>query len=342
MGKIPLYKGANKEEPPDAGNTGLWYDKFCNTWQQLSSDQTKLDKREWINTVAGSHCGHYSALQDYAGRREKLINFLNGRCIELISFEPFVAGLGREHPVENGFLWHHCFGVPYLPGSSVKGLAHAWAKYWKGEDETLYKGIFGSEDQVGEIVFLDALPTKPVQLRFDVITPHYGEYENGGNPPGDWISPVPIPFLSIADGAKFQFAFAPRRKSAEAHLDVVCKWVECGLEWLGAGARTAVGYGRFGKAKAPQPRDLKKSDSIKVTIFIDKRGRWCGRTDDGREGTVFPPKDAPSDVVVDQNRTLYVRNPQPLQFLWEKPRPKPLSVRSTKPSRRLPGKFRRH
>ncbi len=35
------------------------------------------------------------------------------------------VGLGSEHPLENGFTLHRVHGFPYLPGSSLKGLARA-------------------------------------------------------------------------------------------------------------------------------------------------------------------------------------------------------------------------
>ena len=49
------------------------------------------------------------------------------------SIAPFTTGLGNEHPLENGFAFLNPYGLPYLPGSGVKGamrraaeeLAHA-------------------------------------------------------------------------------------------------------------------------------------------------------------------------------------------------------------------------
>jgi CRISPR-associated protein Cmr6 len=35
---------------------------------------------------------------------------------------PFVTGMGIEHPLENGFAFLDPYGLPYLPGSSVKGV----------------------------------------------------------------------------------------------------------------------------------------------------------------------------------------------------------------------------
>ena len=315
---------------------GLWYDKFCHSWQHLSGTNAKLDKQAWIDTVAKRRCGDRDVLLRQAERRWKMIECLNGRYLDLKNTGPFVAGLGRAHPVENGFLWHHGLGVPYLPGSSVKGATHAWAKLWNVEDDMIRRRIFGSEDQVGEIMFFDALPTTPVQLKADVITPHYIDYDQKGEAPGDWTSPVPIPFLAVTGGSMFRFAVAPRRQSAETLLDTACRWLEDALDWLGAGARTAVGYGRFDKQdhQAISHRDLQKGEAVEATLYKDDKGRWCGRTGDGREGTVFAFGPASDDAVSGEARTLYVRVSRPLQFQWDKPVPK-------SPSRRSSGKFRR-
>ena len=41
---------------------------------------------------------------------------------ERASLAPFVTGMGLPHPLENGFAFLDPYGIPYLPGSSVKGV----------------------------------------------------------------------------------------------------------------------------------------------------------------------------------------------------------------------------
>lgn len=41
---------------------------------------------------------------------------------------PFVTGMGIEHPIENGFAFLDPYGLPYLPGSSVKGVVRRAAE----------------------------------------------------------------------------------------------------------------------------------------------------------------------------------------------------------------------
>ncbi len=46
------------------------------------------------------------------------------RCLAVHarSTAPVVTGMGMEHPLENGFAFLDPYGLPYLPGSSVKGV----------------------------------------------------------------------------------------------------------------------------------------------------------------------------------------------------------------------------
>jgi CRISPR-associated protein Cmr6 len=130
---------------------------------------------------------------------------------------------------------------------------------WFGVDaETAKKE--GTDEHAGGLIFFDALPIKPVELALDVMTPHYGKwYEQGGeikNPnqepekvPADWHDPIPVPFLVVKQ-ADFLFAIAPRRTSDQAAAKSAMKVLAEALDWLGAGAKTAVGYGRMNHDEA--------------------------------------------------------------------------------------------
>ncbi|MEZ5448795.1 MAG: hypothetical protein R3E89_07275 [Thiolinea sp.] len=69
--------------------------------------------------------------------------------------------------------------------------------------------------------------------------------------PADWHSPNPIYFLSAKEPV-FLVSVAPRCAGmmADADLDEVMDCVAQALEWLGAGAKTAVGYGQFNRDEA--------------------------------------------------------------------------------------------
>lgn len=250
----PLYLGSDRQREWRGGHAGLWYDKFFDRWTSDHSDVSSEGKKQWILSMTERPVGDRQQLSEHQARLMSLLD-TNGQRAQPYKLEAdFVTGLGRAHPVENGFAWHHTLGTPYLPGSSVKGMIRAWATQWAGADGNTLKRIFGSEStgdkqyQVGTVIFLDALPIEPVQLKADVMTPHYGAWYQDGSPPADWHSPVPVPFLVVEEGASFSFGLLPRRNDEKHRED--CErahvWLREALAWLGAGAKTAVGYGRFG------------------------------------------------------------------------------------------------
>ncbi|TYO92772.1 type III-B CRISPR module RAMP protein Cmr6 [Desulfallas thermosapovorans] len=253
--KLPLYKTAHAipENLPASGHAGLWYDKYCSQWtKDKNGSKLNFEKLDWIKTVTGQNAGMPELITEM---KERLVRLAESRCGKVFFFNTggrFVTGLGREHPVENGFTWHFLLGAPFLPGPSVKGVVRAWAETWLQEEQSVIDRIFGPEKKntrrVGSVVFFDALPAAPVKLEAEVMTPHYMEYYKGQEPPADWHSPNPIPFLTVAAGQTFVFAIAPRRPENEndhADMERVAGWLENTLLNAGAGAKTASGYGRF-------------------------------------------------------------------------------------------------
>lgn len=258
----PLYKDAVRHpaERLPKGHAGLWYDKFCNRWQvegetwsmASARDGTGGGKKlEWINTLTNGEVGVRDELDEYASRLARLVERRKGRYGVFVAESRFVTGLGRSHPVENGFAWHSTLGTPYLPGTSIKGMVRAWASLGAAPPapREAVQRLFGGPESGGRVSFLDAVPVAPVQLEPDVVTPHYAGWREA-EPPGDWRSPKPIPFLVTAAKTPFLFGVMPRADTADADLDEVMSWLCLALTWSGSGAKTAVGYGRFRRESA--------------------------------------------------------------------------------------------
>lgn len=327
----PLYHDSTSNYEPGCSHTGLWYDKFCDQWQTgwtLPAQQ----KAEWIKQVASDRpVGDQSLISQHVDRQKDLVEkTLNGVCVQLHSQSRFVTGLGQEHPVENGFAWHPTLGIPYLPGASIKGLLRAWARDWwandvEGEDRkkrlAQIDAVLGNQDSVGAIIIFDSLPRQSVRLEADVMTPHYDAYYQHGAMPGDWISPVPIPYLVVAAGTPFQFSFAPRTPAAKEYLPIVEDWLKAALQWLGVGAKTSVGYGRFGEtATKPVATQEKENEAVKgprygkgdivtaTRIEDPKPKRGKSRTwfvaDDGFGGVVT--QGTPPDIQIGETAELKV------------------------------------
>ncbi len=250
---LPLPNSLQDAKSSANSNAGLWYDKFFNGWDDQFSEVPDNNKADWVKNSANT-CGEQNALSEQSARLQSLLTARGGCMRHFKTDGRFVTGLGREHPVENGFAWHHTLGVPYLPGSSLKGVLRAWAREQDVEQVDIAR-IFGPDDRhtasVGSVIFFDAIPPAPVQLQADVMTPHYGPYYQGEQatiPPADWHNPVPIPFLTVANAQTFVFALAPRRPNYpqdKQDCETLIEWLGEALVWLGAGAKTAVGYGRF-------------------------------------------------------------------------------------------------
>ena len=253
---IPLYKTAAERSVgrESSGHAGLWFDKFCNQWRvsdrswtMSSKDDKDNPKLKWIKTLAnGSSVGTREQIEECALRHARLVEKRRGRFTVFTTESRFVTGLGRSHPVENGFAWHPTLGTPYLPGSSVKGLVRSWAKMETEPrpDKQILKCLLGDVGKAGAICFLDAIPIAPVRLEADVMTPHYASWSED-DPPGDWRSPSPIPFLTTAAETPFLFGIIPCRAIVEDDLKRVFNWLRDSLVFTGGGAKTAIGYGRF-------------------------------------------------------------------------------------------------
>jgi CRISPR-associated protein Cmr6 len=100
--------------------------------------------------------------------------------------------------LETAMTLHRVYGLPFIPGSGLKGMTRAYAELVeeKSEREREFYRVFGSqredEEQAGEVIFFDAIPAQVPQLKLDVMNPHYSEYYRGGNiPPADWLRAYP-------------------------------------------------------------------------------------------------------------------------------------------------------
>ncbi len=164
-----------------------------------------------------------------------------GLRLQATAIAPFTTGLGNEHPLENGFAFLNPYGLPYLPGSGVKGVLRAAAQElasgeWGASDwstdlrhevhdkkgKRLFDAsdldvLFGSEALNGEnhlrgvLSFWDVIPQiEGNSLMVDIMTPHQSHYYQGkdtagSSTPHDSGSPNPISFLTVPP--KSQFAF---------------------------------------------------------------------------------------------------------------------------------------
>lgn len=271
--RTPLPKSVLQEAKlRQDSHTGLWFERFFNGFESdWSVSNNKEHQLQWLKEITQNTRGDNSWIQRYAETTQRRVTAMGGKCIDAHNEGFFVTGMGISHPIENGLSWHPVLGVPYLNGAAVKGLLRSFFENWTdiplqdirnwfGEDENVDKQL---TSKTGQYVFFDALPTKPVKLFVDIITPHYGKWyaegqkingdsgENIHRIPADWHSPIPVQFLAVKE-ISLKFAVAPRTSTVTTNpevLDVLLEGLTMALQWLGAGAKTGAGYGRFSTLK---------------------------------------------------------------------------------------------
>ncbi len=246
-------------------HAGLWVDKM-------------LAAKEPSSAVAGPHLRKLIGLPvpdgyDLAFSARRMAFDLAADLNEAVLVEAkttsrLVVGLGAKGVLEIGLTLDHTWGVPYLPGSALKGIAasaaahlaegESWTRPTGWPEEAPVKGLsldqlsdyqllFGTTANAGLVRFHDAWwdPTgaAAVPISMDVMTVHHPKYyqsaESEALPPTDFDEPVPVPFLSAS--GKFVFAL----EGPPAWCKVAYDLLEQGLAQLGAGAKTSSGYGRM-------------------------------------------------------------------------------------------------
>lgn len=162
-----------------------------------------------------------------------------------------IVGIGAASVRETNVSLLRPWGVPFIPGSALKGLAshvaHAAGGAWARPSEpgaragALQRAIFGDVTSAGAVVFHDAwwMPSGDrMPIDADVMTVHHPEYYQATSPPADWDEPNPVSFLTVRD--RYLAALTGPKDA----LEVAEVLLRDGLKNLGIGAKTAAGYGR--------------------------------------------------------------------------------------------------
>ena len=280
-------------------NPGLIFDRYA-----LEYPTNTNSKRKALEIVCNAAKKIDSGLLNaYQERWENCVEAANADSFELYTDWRLVAGLGAGTALEIGFTFNR-YGFPVLPGSSIKGVARAYALAELSEiceltldemDKLLstetdkefieivesnpdllknklamddFRKIFGTNECAGFAVFFDGIPVNKPKLEIDIMNPHFPEYYQGDDtPPTNWQSPVPINFLTVAPDTAFGFAVGWRCKpieEAQTLLEKAKSWLESGLTELGIGAKTTSGYGYFTSEVRQQNGD--KSDFTRIKI----------------------------------------------------------------------------
>ncbi|GAC1634416.1 MAG: hypothetical protein NVS4B7_21120 [Ktedonobacteraceae bacterium] len=229
-------------------NLGLILDKYPTQIAIQKSEQ----KGNWLREIRpNSHIDERLAEQVYA-RWKQATESIHALHFDARTDWRMVVGLGGETVLETDLTLHHIYGIPFIPGSALKGLTRAYvaSEVYKSDkienDNTEMQRIFGTQKEAGSVIFFDAMPLDgQCTIELDIMNSHYPDYYGQQKPPTNDQSPNPVTFLTITN-TTFTFALAPRRPDNPQHVkDVenVQGWLQKALRDYGVGGKTSAGYG---------------------------------------------------------------------------------------------------
>ena len=182
-------------------------------------------------------------------------NELRFKQLELALEQRLFIGLTGGGMLETGCAISHSYGMPYIPGSSVKGAvrAHVAQSPFGQQHRELIDELFGAAADpeqghpaglAGLVVFHDAwwVPGSSAKpLVEEIVTSHHLDYY--GNEGATWASDFdsPIPNAQIAVQGHFLFVL----EGEPAWRDLATEMLRSALSTRGIGAKTRTGYGLF-------------------------------------------------------------------------------------------------
>lgn len=215
----------------------------------MSDDITREDastvKSEFLARIAGTKRNklyekvfkRWEAITADRDRFDRMKATVEGRLM---------VGHSAGNSVETSIALQHVYGVPYIPGSSIKGLARKYATDRRLPGKVI-AALFGADDEIdgvapgaGCVIWHDAwwdTATGGDPLELDIVTVHHPDYYQGGGMASDMDSPVPN--AQLAARGKFLFVLEGDAQWTELALGILRK----ALMYRGIGSKTAAGYG---------------------------------------------------------------------------------------------------
>lgn len=235
-------------------------DKAKKMIEKRQKELQKLVKCETSNL----NIGCFQACVNYPGLLVGMSNPV------MSSLKQEVDEEGQDSAFKTGFSFDYVTGLPYIPGSSIKGMLRASIEKYKTDvcqwlkdsigisaddrlvEEMICEMFGGENDEVNNDkienntdvlerdVFLDAIIVEGDRegkiLKSDYITPHSSMFKN----------PIPIRILAIKPEVKLEFHFLLREKTiAKMNREQRFKLYKSLILDLGIGAKTNTGYGNL-------------------------------------------------------------------------------------------------
>ncbi|MBB6063457.1 CRISPR-associated protein Cmr6 [Thermosipho japonicus] len=231
----------------------LFYDKYV--YYNLHKNSSKKKNEEQSKDLNNLFKAFFDNDKRYIYENSKILNDVFSKVLKQLetsgyhiyekSFElssPLLIGSGIPSAYEVGIYLNRNYGLPVIPGQSIKGAFKAFLDEIEESDLI----FFGNNENSSEIFFFDAVPEK-YELGIDILNPHFKEYYLSEKVPNDVYQPVPISFISVFEG-RYVFRYVIiSEKIDEDKNKRISKYFEDFLSLYGIGAKTSMGYGRFKK-----------------------------------------------------------------------------------------------
>lgn len=229
---------------------------------------TRWENKE-LAALRASHTRRFLSLLHtaYGDRSAIVIGELEGRL---------AINLADSLIQNAGLCLDRLFGLPYIPGSAVKGVcrhsALADLRVAAASEIPALLGLFcsvfgtsevdfktgdlkayrqyrdgGDADRKGAVDFLPATPVNEARVVVDLTNVHFPEYYQSGREEAQSNeNPRPNPFPAVEKGAQFAFGLVLNGMDNRPEvLAAARRWLASALTERGLGAKTAAGYGWF-------------------------------------------------------------------------------------------------
>ena len=245
----PLYRDAKDAHP------GLLIQRGYARDDRDTEDGRKA-KTAHIQRICAIPAGTFYQ-RAYQRWRQATANDLRFTQLELALENRLFIGLTGGGMLETGCAISHSYGMPFIPGSSVKGVVRAHVSqspFGNAHPEVLAE-LFGAaadpeqgypEGLAGLVVFHDAwwVPTNPeVPKPFaeEIVTTHHLDYYGQERAVDASDCDSPVPNAQIAVQGHFLFVL----EGEPAWRDLAAAMLTHTLAERGIGAKTRTGYGLF-------------------------------------------------------------------------------------------------
>ncbi|MCA9530200.1 MAG: type III-B CRISPR module RAMP protein Cmr6 [Myxococcales bacterium] len=255
----PCRKQLGRLQVAPSSHVGLWLQSY-----QSSTHSGENNGKHQAATLETAGSRIPAGYQAAFARREATLRGHDGgtpsgvtRVYEATVEGRMVVGIGDASVHETSVSLLHTWGVPFIPGSALKGVAAvaagAYGDAWRAPSEPgadageSHQQLFGDVGFSGLVTFHDAWWIPPadgkgrVPLDLDVMTVHHADYYSGKKDAGpqDWDEPNPVGFIS----ARGTYLFA--LSGPADWVDLAARFLSEALQHHGVGAKTAAGYGRM-------------------------------------------------------------------------------------------------